>query len=129
MRMHPHPHTHTHTRTRTHTHTHTDTHTHTHTHTHMHTWAHVHTHTHTHTCTLTLTDPTVLFNATSKGSLCFNAHFSYIFLPRYLQISSLWVAFASCGKGPLDLVQTGLTVPTLALGCVQFPVRQLQPQL
>ena len=67
-------------------------------------------HTHTH------------LNATSKDSLCFNAHFSYIFLPRYLQTSSLWVAFSFCGKGRLDLIQAGLTVPTLALGCVQFPV-------
>ena len=72
--------------------------------------------------TLTLTNPTVLFNATSKSPLCFNAHFSYIFLPRYLQTSSLWVAFSFCGKELLDLVQAGLTVGTLALGCVQFLV-------
>ena len=54
--------------------------------------------------------------------MCFNAYLSCIFLPRYFHTSSLWVKFFFCGKGPLDLFQGGLTVPTHALGCVQFPV-------
>ena len=49
--------------------------------------------------TLTLTDPTVLFNATSKDPLCFSAYLSCIFLPRYFHTSSLWVTFFFCGKG------------------------------